>query len=52
LESNSRLLFEPQVWPKVLDRGVDVILDFGFWTRESRELHPDEEHQVVQTGTY
>ena len=24
-------------WPIVLARGVDVILDFGFWTREERD---------------
>lgn len=25
------------VWPKVLHRGVDVVLDFGFWQRERRD---------------
>ena len=24
-------------WPKVLASGIDVILDFGFWTREERD---------------
>ena len=24
-------------WPSILACGVDVILDFGFWTRESRD---------------
>ena len=26
-----------QHWPKILGAGVDVILDFGFWTRVSRD---------------
>lgn len=26
-----------QHWPKVLQAGVDVILDFGFWKRASRD---------------
>ncbi|HKT83767.1 MAG TPA: AAA family ATPase [Solirubrobacterales bacterium] len=24
------------LWPRLLEHGVDVILDFGFWTRRSR----------------
>lgn len=24
-------------WPRVLSRGIDVILDFGFWTRQWRD---------------
>jgi predicted kinase len=25
------------LWPRLLERGVDVILDFGFWSRRSRD---------------
>lgn len=25
------------LWPRLLEHGVDVILDFGFWTRRSRD---------------
>lgn len=24
-------------WPQILRRGVDVVLDFGFWTRTDRD---------------
>lgn len=26
------------LWPRLLEHGVDVILDFGFWTRRSRDV--------------
>jgi predicted kinase len=26
-----------QVWPRCLELGVDVVLDFGFWTRRERD---------------
>jgi predicted kinase len=25
------------LWPQLLERGLDVVLDFGFWSRESRD---------------
>ena len=26
-----------KIWPRCLELGVDVVLDFGFWTRQSRD---------------
>lgn len=26
-----------QIWPRCLELGVDVVLDFGFWTRRERD---------------
>jgi predicted kinase len=26
-----------ELWPSILIQGVDVVLDFGFWSRESRD---------------
>jgi predicted kinase len=26
-----------ELWPRVLERGVDVVLDFGYWRREARD---------------
>jgi predicted kinase len=26
-----------ELWPRLLGQGIDVILDFGFWTRRSRD---------------
>ena len=26
-----------EVWPTVLEHGVDVVLDFGFWRRRQRD---------------
>jgi predicted kinase len=25
------------LWPQLVERGLDVVLDFGFWSRESRD---------------
>ena len=27
-----------EVWPRCLELGVDVVLDFGFWRREERNI--------------
>lgn len=26
-----------EIWPRCLELGVDVVLDFGFWTRQDRD---------------
>lgn len=31
------LLMLDGVWPKVLGHGIDVVLDFGFWSRQLRD---------------
>jgi len=34
---NRVLAMLDEIWPKVLHHGVDVVLDFGFWSRQLRE---------------
>jgi predicted kinase len=44
-----------QLWPRLLAHGVDVVLDFGFWGRESRDrarkLAADVGAQAECTGS-
>ncbi|MEX1006651.1 MAG: ATP-binding protein [Acidimicrobiia bacterium] len=38
LEWSQRLIgVLDDLWPEILRRGIDVVLDFGFWGRERRE---------------